>query len=228
MSATDELRRMLDERGAEWYARDSAFRSITYWRTNDGVTVRFAEKMDVPYPPSNTPQTITAGLTPEQAVEATLGRAYEPPVAAARWDGDVLILTIPRDPSSIHVQRSESRPRKVYAEETKVIAATLERAYEPPYGELIEALRRDWDIEASWDGLRRFWYIGLTEEGMRKRDEREATPGRGECCSDNNPPLLYDDPWRVFRCSACHHKVNLMHNPRPNYCPNCGRKVVGG
>ena len=54
----------------------------------------------------------------------------------------------------------------------------------------------------------------------------EATLGRGECHSDNNPPLLYDDPFRVFRCSECHHKVDLRHNPKPNYCPNCGRKVV--
>lgn len=46
---------------------------------------------------------------------------------------------------------------------------------QPPYDELIESLRRDWDIEASWDGLRRFWYVGLTDEGVRKRDEREAT-----------------------------------------------------
>ena len=45
---------------------------------------------------------------------------------------------------------------------------------QPPYDELIESLRRDWDIEASWDGLRRFWYVGLTDEGVRKRDEREV------------------------------------------------------
>ena len=54
----------------------------------------------------------------------------------------------------------------------------------------------------------------------------EATLGRGTCHSDNNPPLLYDDPFRVFRCSECHHKVDLRRNPKPNYCPNCGRKVV--
>lgn len=41
------------------------------------------------------------------------------------------------------------------------------------FEELVEALRRDWGIEASWDGLRHFWYVGLTEEGVRKRDEAE-------------------------------------------------------
>jgi len=60
----------------------------------------------------------------------------------------------------------------------QAIAATLGQREQPPYDELIEALRRDWDIEASWDGLRRFWYVGLTDEGVRKRDEREATLGR--------------------------------------------------
>ena len=61
----------------------------------------------------------------------------------------------------------------------QAIEATLGQREQPPYDELIEALRRDWDIEASWDGLRRFWYVGLTDEGVRKRDEREATLGRG-------------------------------------------------
>jgi len=74
---------------------------------------------------------------------------------------------------------------RIYADATitpeQAIEATLGPREQPPYDELIEALRRDWDIEASWDGLRRFWYVGLTDEGVRKRDEREATLGRGEC-----------------------------------------------
>ena len=37
----------------------------------------------------------------------------------AHWDGDVLTLTIPRDPSSIHVQRAEGQPRKVYVGESE-------------------------------------------------------------------------------------------------------------
>lgn len=67
----------------------------------------------------------------------------------------------------------------------QAIEATLGPREQPPYDELIEALRRDWDIEASWDGLRRFWYVGLTDEGVRKRDEREATLGRGELEREN-------------------------------------------
>ena len=54
----------------------------------------------------------------------------------------------------------------------------------------------------------------------------ENTRVERTCYSDNEPPLLYDDPFRVFRCSECHHKVDLRHNRKPNYCPNCGAKVV--
>ena len=35
---------------------------------------------------------------------------------------------------------------------------------------LLTLLRNDCDIEASWDGLRRFWHIGLTESGCLMRD----------------------------------------------------------
>ena len=35
---------------------------------------------------------------------------------------------------------------------------------------LVTLLRNDCDIEASWDGVRKFWYIGLTESGCLTRD----------------------------------------------------------
>ena len=35
---------------------------------------------------------------------------------------------------------------------------------------LVTLLRVDCDIDASWDGLRRFWNIGLTEDGCLMRD----------------------------------------------------------
>ena len=38
---------------------------------------------------------------------------------------------------------------------------------EPPYDELIDVLRNDWQIEASWDGLRRVWYVGWTDEHVK-------------------------------------------------------------
>lgn len=35
---------------------------------------------------------------------------------------------------------------------------------------LVTLLRNDCDIDASWDGLRNFWTIGLTEDGCLMRD----------------------------------------------------------
>lgn len=50
----------------------------------------------------------------------------------------------------------------------QAIAATL--GSEPPYDELLRCLEHDWNISASWDGLRKFWCIELTEEGVKLRD----------------------------------------------------------
>lgn len=61
---------------------------------------------------------------------------------------------------------------EVYSEDYK--RADALKGENARYRELVEILRRDWHIEASWDGLRKFWYVGLTEEGVRERDERDA------------------------------------------------------
>ena len=131
MTATDELRRMLDERGVEWMPSVWSAKDETFYKVGEVgylATEMSSGRMKVG---------IEGYLAPEQAVAATLGETPTPP---------------PPTPPK-----------------------------QPPYDELIESLRRDWDIEASWDGLRRFWYVGLTDEGVRKRDEREATLGRATC-----------------------------------------------
>ena len=152
MTATDELRRLLDVRGVEWHDTKIGKGFITVFE-HDGITWIVTEhssgRLSVKGCVKPT-QGHYDGLSPEQAVEATLG------------------------------------PRE-----------------QPPYDELIEALRRDWDIEASWDGLRRFWYVGLTDEGVRKRDEREATLGRGELERENAKLReLVRDMWRDGMCEC--------------------------
>lgn len=52
-------------------------------------------------------------------------RQYESPVAA-HWDGDVLVLTTTREPSSIHVQQGEGQTRKVYTGESELISSVPE------------------------------------------------------------------------------------------------------
>ena len=49
------------------------------------------------------------------------------------------------------------------------LCAEVERLKEREQN-LVTLLRNDCDIEASWDGLRKFWYIGLTESGCLMRD----------------------------------------------------------
>lgn len=46
---------------------------------------------------------------------------------------------------------------------------------EPLYDELLRCLENDWHIRASWDGLRKFWCIELTEEGVKLRDATHGT-----------------------------------------------------
>lgn len=176
-SSTKILRRMLDERGVEWWDDSSIYGTRrTVWKVG-GVVFVAAEVSGR--------LKVSGYLTPEQAIAATLG------------------------------------PRK-----------------QPPYDELIEALRRDWDIEASWDGLRRFWYVGLTDEGVRKRDEREATLGRGTCKPrEVRSRFSKTQEYVTYHCECGHELGGYMtaelpfphtynEDELPNFCPNCGRRIV--
>ena len=67
MTATDELRRLLDERGVL-----NGYEDETVWWTLDGETLYNAREIDVLGEPSGCFE--VWDLSPEQAVEATLGR----------------------------------------------------------------------------------------------------------------------------------------------------------
>lgn len=75
MSATDELRRMLDERGVEYETRDGDTVKNTYWSCNG---LRWGYTEDVDYSGRIDPMLfpMVGGqltFTPEQAIAATLG-----------------------------------------------------------------------------------------------------------------------------------------------------------
>lgn len=109
----------------------------------------------------------------------------------------------------------------------QAVKATLGRD-QPPYDKLVEVLRRDWDIECSWDGLRRFWYVGLTDEGMCKRDEREAARAHETCqMTEVFCGTASGVEWVCSACgSTCFVSEPMDADEKPNYCPSCGRKVV--
>jgi len=68
-SATEVLRRMLDERGVEWQDHEGPF-PITAWESNDVIWVAKAYKTGVF-------SVETRPVTPEQAIAATLGGERE-------------------------------------------------------------------------------------------------------------------------------------------------------
>jgi len=70
MTATDELRRMLDERGVEWVALQNLEGDrITRWMDSNGRYVSALDCDDTQYFDD-----FYWGPTPQQAVDATLGR----------------------------------------------------------------------------------------------------------------------------------------------------------
>ena len=82
-----------------------------------------------------------------------------------------------------------------------------------------------------WYGLWRDGCIELIAWQVTPEQAVEATLGPGTCkpvISDNlNASEGAGDAWAD--CSACGHLLFVLTDPNsqpPNYCPNCGRKLV--
>ena len=69
MSETDELRRMLDERGVEWYARNILSTAYVHWGDD-----RKRPTFDAKDAGGGKVDLFCYRISPEQAIEATLGR----------------------------------------------------------------------------------------------------------------------------------------------------------
>jgi hypothetical protein len=67
MTATDELRRLLDERGVEWDGE--SYESCTFWNEEKNLAVA-SEDIDGKL-------WVSQSITPEQAIAATLGSERE-------------------------------------------------------------------------------------------------------------------------------------------------------
>ena len=110
-------------------------------------------------------------------------------------------------------------------------------------GHLLDEHGAEWDCAEDENGMLFFqqdmdglvWSITLHRNGSIECGGRNLTPeqavevtlGRGECYSTTQ-----DDAW-CFACSACgksfpRSELHLAHNHGEiNYCPNCGRRVMG-
>ena len=179
MTATDELRRMLDERGVEW---EDGGEGLTIIPVQDGVPRAWTvntwpsgkDMGDCLWVQNRHP------LTPEQAIAATIGDVPHLPYF---WTADgTLHVELPRLPESISVRLPNQRDREV--------------------------------------GSARTW---------------QYTRDNGTCKDVCNSVS-------EFTCSVCGFNCDLTswislfdgddgrhrhhHHGTPNYCPNCGRKVV--
>ena len=108
MSATEELRRMLDERGVEW---EDCGNGATYVEHN-GEAWRF----DYDEPFDQLGIVCLSGYTPAQAIAATLGDVPRLPYF---WTHDgTLHVELPKLPESISVRLPDQRDREVSSART--------------------------------------------------------------------------------------------------------------
>ena len=105
----------------------------------------------------------------------------------------------------------------------QTIATTL--GSDPPYDELLRCLENDWNISASWDGLRKFWCVELTDEGVRLRDGMQNTRAERTCKMRQH---MWMPIWTCSECGANNGGLfGLDKYEPPKICPNCGCKAVG-
>ena len=211
MRATDELRRMLDERGVHWWTGEDERKTL--WESS-GLTWEYFnnENGDAWL---GFLSACEQDIAPEQAIAATLGGGCDGGVHFTR-NGTVTVIENAADGFIVWLmgetyfkQGKRAEFCEHYDTIEQAIAATMG---EPPYDELLRCLANDWNISASWDGLRKFWNIELTEDGARKRDAAWAE----RTCRD-----VSENPLR-FECSAC---GGLSLDIAPRYCPACGAEV---
>lgn len=108
--------------------------------------------------------------------------------------------------------------------------------------ELLRCLENDWHIHASWDGLRKFWCIELTEEGVRMRDAacgtltaeqvREAIMSvdrwekpMGNTGMTNTHLIIRDDGWQAIADELNARAERTCRNTHENRwfkCSACG------
>lgn len=205
MSATDELRRMLDERGVEWTAPNSCLRDeMTSWAAGGF----YYDAFEVPEPDGTFLLTATHqdDLTPEQAIAATLGDAFTREECEASFVHGYSLGTLPvgSDP-----QWDENRQTvdEHMAELGWVRAATLGGTCEtcPQMGNPDSFIRH---------------LMGCERRNAERTCQNISDPPEGFLCSSCG--------WGDFaEPSHLLTTAKFAGNDKgPNHCPNCGARVV--
>lgn len=213
MSATDELCKMLDERGAKWYECGGAI----FWETHNGafryMALPHEEALEVETCCSQRSTVMTAA----QAIEATLGAT----VTGETSDGyhtfnelyhhrAVLFSVIVRDhralawKSRLHNDGTMYDDMFIVGIDTPSGQATYHYDIEP-YWEMFDC--KELERAPEWDGH-------TPDEAIA----RIAALGPGTCrrVMDNV------DPFSMWVCNHCGHPLDASDR----YCGRCGRRVV--
>ena len=227
MTATDELRRLLDERGVEWgNVRNDGSESdyLTEWQFDGIEGHAIATEWAVG---QHLTVCIWHPMTPEQAISATLGSEdtyTREDVEGAFVSGYSLgCLPAGSDPTWDQNEQTIDEHMAEWGW-VREEAATLGGGYQgfwthdgtlhielPKLPESILVClpdKRDREVRSA-----RVWQYTLGDV--------DATPTRQDVagtCKD----VAIEGEW--FECSECGTVKQLIH---PNYCPNCGRRCVG-
>lgn len=206
MPMTEELRRMLDERGVEWADIDTGSRRslITLWHGTGGMEWQFYEN-------TKTNWTLLKSrrdyLTPEQAIDFTL--------SCGMLTADNVRDLIERH-SDAYGGNGRDFHNGAYVAIADELNATLGDVPSLPHwwtydGTLHVELPKLPDSISVRLPAQRDREVGSARAWQYTRD-------RGTC------KLTMDGTDGCFGCSECLENIP----PLANYCPNCGRKVVDG
>lgn len=236
-TSTERLRALLDKRGVEW-AEGVARPNTTWFPDAHGINCRVR-------PWGDALQVMRYGLTPAQAIAATL----EPTVTGETSDGyhtfnelyhhrAVLFSVIARDhpdlawKSKLHSDGTMYDGMFIVGIETPDGQATYHYDIDP-YWEMFDCkeLERapEWDGHTPEQAIARIATLGDTDA----TEERQRVAGT---CKDVCAGVS------EFTCSKCGFSCDLTswislfdgdegkhrhhHHGTPNFCPNCGRRVV--
>ena len=229
MIANDELRRLLDERGVE-YMLDQRYREL-FWDFGESGRARASAIGTKGFV-----QMIVTGLTPEQAISATLGLV----ITGDTSDGyhtfnelyhhrAVLFSVIVRDHANLAWKSKAHHDGTMYEGmfivgiETPQGQATYHYDIDP-YWDMFEC--KELDRAPEWDGH-------TPDEAIA----RIATLGDADATRERQGDAwtCHLKPWEVkpdtgtyydMRCD-CGYVADVADWAEWNFCPNCGAKVIG-
>lgn len=226
MNATDELHKLLDERGVEWDTRTSPMGSIwTYWYTFNGYRV---------YARDNKNGTVKIfgewDVTPAQAVEATLGYQITEDTSDG-WHSfkdlyhhRALLFSV-----IVHNYKDMCWKSK-HHHDGKELDWNFIVGIDTPWGQASYHYGMDyWDMFDCKVLERAPYYDGYTADESVARiaklvELEPSTIGRRTCHNTDIGAEGY------FKCSECGASCSVDWERsgwgEPNFCPSCGKKVT--